>query len=96
MSPFFQLVATGLSTDLTSEALKLGILGPILVGLAIYAWTLHKELRKAEQARVTDAQAVTATLLELNQKWAELITNTTQCLNAQRDILERIEEHRRR
>lgn len=96
MHTLLQLVATSLSTDLTGEALKLGILGPILVGLAIYAWTLHKELRKAEQARVTDAQAVTSTLLELNQKWAELITDATKCLNEQRQILERIEEHRRR
>jgi chromosome condensin MukBEF ATPase and DNA-binding subunit MukB len=83
----------GADADVIKGFLQLGILGPVLAVLARYTWKLHRDLREVEAKRTHDAQAVTQKLLELNDKWNQVIHSQLMSVEAQRDLLKEIKEN---
>jgi hypothetical protein len=79
--------------DVIKGLLQLGILGPVLAALALYTWKLHRDLREVEAKRTYDAQAVTQKLLELNDKWNQVIHSQLMSVEAQRDLLKEIKDN---
>lgn len=69
-----------------------GVLGIALAALGLYTWHLHKELRRVETERTRDAQAVTQTLIQLNDKWSGAVQALTTALSAQHTMLEKLED----
>lgn len=76
----------------SSELLRLGLPGIVILGLVFYVWVLHRELRASERARVEDAQATQKVLLDLNTKWSQALEAVRETINAQSPILERLED----
>jgi hypothetical protein len=77
---------------IVTELVKNGVLGIVLAAVGLYAWNQSKELRKAESERTKDAQAVTQQLIALNDKWNAAVGALTSALQAQREMLDRLEE----
>ena len=87
-----QAAAPDVGLTVIGELVKNGVLGVMLALVSVYAWNQNKELRKSEQARTEDAKAVTQQLITLNDKWNAAVSALTTALQAQRDMLERLED----
>ena len=67
-----------MSVDPVTETLiSAGPLGAIIIALGVAYWRQGLALKAAQEARVQDAQTVTTTLLELNEKWLVAINALT-------------------
>lgn len=69
----------------TETLVSAGPLGAIIVVLGVAYWrqgkALSEALKEAQEARVQDAQKVTKTLLELNERWLVAINALTAAVN---------------
>lgn len=66
-----------------------GAAGALLIVAGVWIGYLHRELRRAQEARVKDAQKVTQTLLELTKEWQEAIGALTSAIEKLDARLER-------
>lgn len=88
--------ASSTVADASAEYLRAGLLGATCVILAVvvvYLWRDNKAIQKAhidtvaqlQQARVSDAQDVTAKLLQVNQSCVSTMAKLDASLEAQRE-----------
>lgn len=63
------------------------ILGPVVVGVAIFAARVQKRLDEVQAARVEDAKKVTSTLLDLTERWHGVIGELSQTVRELRAAL---------
>ncbi len=73
---------------LTETLIQAGPLGAIIVALGVAYWRQARTLKETQDARVTDAQKVAATLLEQNEKWNGTIGALTQAVNDLKTVFE--------
>lgn len=78
--------------EIGSELLKIGLLGPIVVGLAVYVLRLQKQIEEVQAKRTLDAQAVSERLLALSEKWSGLIAAHTAAMENQADTLNELKD----
>lgn len=64
-----------------------GPFGAIIVTLGVAYWRQGQTLKAAQEARVTDAQTVTKTLLALNDKWNTSVNALAQAVDRLTDRL---------
>lgn len=81
-----------MSTGLLEAVANIGILGPILALFGWYIWKQHIALRKSEEQRVSDANAVLDRLTSLNEKWHDLQVTYVRVLEANRATLEEVRD----
>jgi hypothetical protein len=65
----------------TDGLLAAGPLGAVIVALGFAFWKQGITLKTTQEARVEDAKKVTATLLELNDKWNTTVGALAQAVN---------------
>lgn len=82
-----------------TEMLRIAILGPVVVALAIYTWKLHrenrdlqKENRECHEKRVADAQQVTEKVLQLNDRWNQTIGTFSALMTEQKTAAAEVRE----
>lgn len=68
----------------TQTFLEHGVLGAVTVVLLIAVGYLYKSLQKAQAARIEDQKKVTATLLEANERWHEVIDDLSDAIAKKR------------
>jgi hypothetical protein len=82
-------------TDAVQELLRTGgILAPIVI---LFGWYIlnkdrelkevRKELSESQEARTADAKAITAELINLNDKWMAAINANTQVMNSNTQVM---------
>ena len=72
--------------------LQAGILGPVVICVGWYTLRLQRELKESPEKRVGDAQHVVTQLLELNDRWNEVIQKQATGFDEQKDLIQRIHE----
>jgi hypothetical protein len=71
---------------------NLGVLGPILALFGWYIWKQHAELRKSEEKRVADANAVLDRLTSLSEKWHALQVTYVRVLDSNTAVIEEVRD----
>jgi hypothetical protein len=66
--------------------------GAIVAGLGLYTWRLHKRLEQVQDGRVRDVQKEVETLLEQNDKWAEISAEQTEATLSLKAAVDRLAE----
>lgn len=69
-----------------------GILGPILIAVGWYVLQLQRKLDDAQGKRVEDAQRVAEQLLELNDRWAEVVGEQANAFQEQKHLIQGVSE----
>lgn len=75
-----------------AELLRLGLPGIVILTLAYVYWQKDKRLSEVENARTSDAKAVTATLLEMRDKDRQTIEALRQTIAVQTPVIERMDD----
>lgn len=65
-----------------------GILGPIIIAAGWYVLHLQRKLSESQEKRVVDAQKVAAQLLDLNDRWAEVVGEQVGAIEEQKRLIE--------
>jgi chromosome condensin MukBEF complex kleisin-like MukF subunit len=86
-------------TEVLTELLKLGILGPIVVSIGWFCWQQHKTIEKLHTSQALATQQHIDRLLQLNTAWqevlsanAELLSSTVTTLGSVRETLQNVND----
>lgn len=82
----------GMPEAVVNALINAGILGPILIASGWYVLHLQRKLSESQEKRVEDAQKVASQLLELNDRWAEVVSEQTEAANEQKHLIESVRE----
>lgn len=74
--------------DATTEILKTGLLGALLIIVGIYAFWVTRQWNAAQEARVADNKATTDMLLKLSEKMSDAAQGMTAAMNALKTYFE--------
>ncbi len=75
-----------------SALINAGVLGPVLIAVGWYVLRLQRELRVTQEKRVEDAQRVATQLLDLNDRWSEVVAEQTHAFEQQQQLIVRVHE----
>lgn len=67
-------------TEVLTELLKLGILGPIVIAMGWFVLRQQKTIEKQHNEHITATQQHLERLLQLNQAWQAVLTTNSQLL----------------
>ena len=83
-----------MESELLSMILQAGPLGAVIAAMALFIAKSQKQLKEVQEARVADAQKVIGTMLALNDRWSETISELTNAVNELKIVLQTISTKR--